>query len=64
MENWEVFAREAAAVGMKAQEQGVARMNLTYDQLYAHASEIIARSRRLTRVMMDEGLIAPPPHEG
>ena len=28
MDEWEVFAREAVAVGMKAQEQGIARLTL------------------------------------
>jgi malate dehydrogenase (oxaloacetate-decarboxylating) len=63
MDDWEVFSREAAAVGMKAQEQGVARINMSYDQLYEHASHIIGRSRRLTGMMMDEGFIAEAPED-
>jgi malate dehydrogenase (oxaloacetate-decarboxylating) len=61
MDDWEVFPREAAAVGMKAQEQGVARLTMSYDDLLANARAIITRSRRITRTMMDEGLIAAPP---
>ncbi len=61
MEDWDVFAREAAAVGMKAQEQGVARLTKSYEELYQGARTIIGRSRRMTQVMMDEGLIAPAP---
>jgi malate dehydrogenase (oxaloacetate-decarboxylating) len=61
MDDWDVFSREAAAVGMKAQEQGVARINQTYDELYEHATHIIGRSRRLTKLMMDEGFIAEAP---
>jgi malate dehydrogenase (oxaloacetate-decarboxylating) len=63
MEDWQVFAREAAAVGMKAQEQGVARLTKSYDDLYQHALMMIGRSRNLTQMMMDEGFIAPVPEE-
>ena len=61
MEDWEVFAREAAAVGMMAQEQGVARLEKSYDELFQHAYEMIDRSHRMTQLMMDEELIAPAP---
>jgi malate dehydrogenase (oxaloacetate-decarboxylating) len=63
MDDWDIFPREAAAVGMKAQEQGVARLSKSYDELYAHASEMIGRSRRLTQFMMEEGFIAEAPEE-
>jgi malate dehydrogenase (oxaloacetate-decarboxylating) len=61
MVEWEVFAEEAVAVGMKAQEQGIARLEIARDDLFRHAADIILRSRRLTAVMMAEGLIAEPP---
>ncbi|MCP4359595.1 MAG: NADP-dependent malic enzyme [Chloroflexi bacterium] len=61
MEDWQVFAREAAAVGMKAQEQGVARLTKSYEELYQHALEMIGRARDLTQMMMDEGFIAAVP---
>jgi malate dehydrogenase (oxaloacetate-decarboxylating) len=61
MDDWEVFSREAAAVGMKAQEQGVARLEKSYDELFEHATQIIGRSRRLTQMMMKEGFIAEAP---
>jgi malate dehydrogenase (oxaloacetate-decarboxylating) len=61
MDDWEVFPREAAAVAVKAQEQGVARLTKSYEELYHHAHEIIQRSRDLTRMMMDEGFIAQAP---
>ena len=57
----EVFAQEAVAVGMKAQEQGIARLVIARDELFRHAADMILRSRRLTDVMMAEGLIAEPP---
>jgi malate dehydrogenase (oxaloacetate-decarboxylating) len=59
MDDWEVFPREAAAVGMKAQEQGVARIVASYDELLHHARNMIARSRQLTSTMMETGLIQP-----
>ncbi len=63
MDDWEVFSREAAAVGMKAQEQGVARLSMSYDDLFDHANKIIGRSRRLTQMMMEEGFIAEAPKD-
>jgi malate dehydrogenase (oxaloacetate-decarboxylating) len=63
MDDWKVFSREAAAVGTKAQEQGVARLAVSYDQLFEHASDIIGRSRRLTSMMMEEGFIAEAPED-
>jgi malate dehydrogenase (oxaloacetate-decarboxylating) len=61
MDDWEVFPREAAAVGIKAREQGVARLQMSYDDLLNRARTIITRSRELTRTMMRDGFIAEPP---
>ena len=61
MDDWEVFPREAAAVAIKAQEQGVARIELDYDTLYKHAHKIIKRSRDLTHRMMEEEFIPTAP---
>lgn len=63
MDDWEVFPREAAAVGMMAQEQGVARLTKSYEELFEHATTIIGRSRKMTKMMMDEGFIAEAPEE-
>jgi malate dehydrogenase (oxaloacetate-decarboxylating) len=63
MDDWEVFPREAAAVAMKAVEQGLARIPTTYDQEFELASRIIKRSRDLTKLMMEEGFIAEPPED-
>jgi len=57
MDEWEVFPREAAAVGMKAIEQGLARFTMTRDELYAKSSAIIKKAREETIVLMKEGLI-------
>ncbi len=61
MDDWEVFPREAAAVGMKAQELGLARISLSYDELLQKAMAIIKRSRDLTHMMMDQDFIPEPP---
>src|SRR5512147_921063 len=61
MDDWEVFPREAAAVAMKAIEQGLAQIHLTYEEELQHAMKIIKRSRDLTHMMMREGFIEPVP---
>jgi len=61
MDDWEVFPREAAAVGMKAQEQGLAGKQLSYEELFEHARKIIKRSRDMTQLLMDQGYIPEPP---
>lgn len=63
MDVWEVYPAEAAAVGTKAVEQGVARINLTYDELFEKAEEMIKSARQMTRVLMDAGVIPPPPKD-
>ncbi len=63
MDDWEVFPREAAAVAIKAQEQGVSKLTLSYDELYQHAHKIIKRSRDLTNKMMEQNFIEDAPVE-
>lgn len=58
MDEWEVFPREATAVGMKAIAQGVARIVLTEAELFAKAEKIIKKARAETRALMEAGLIA------
>lgn len=61
MEDWRVFAHEAAAVGRKAIEQGVARLTLSHDELLDNATRMIKRSHELTQMMMDEEFIPKCP---
>jgi malate dehydrogenase (oxaloacetate-decarboxylating) len=61
MVEWEVFAREAVAVGMKAQEQGIARLSFSAEELFDQAAAMIHRSRRMTENLMENGFIAGPP---
>ncbi len=55
----DVFPREAAAVAMKAIEQGVARIKMSREEEYDNAARIISRSRKLTQSMMDNKFIKP-----
>jgi len=57
MDEVEVFPREAAVVGMKAIEQGVAKITMTKDELFEKASKIIKRARDETKTLMDKGVI-------
>ena len=59
MDDWEIFPREAVAVAMKAQEQGVARLKVSRDELYKNAMAIIKHSRDEVQMLMKEGLIRP-----
>ncbi len=61
MDEWEVFPREATAVGMKAIEQGVARLSMTREELFRRSSKIIKEAREETQYLMAEGFIPLPP---
>lgn len=61
MDDWEVFPREATAVGMKAIEQGVARIIMTKEQLYKKASATIKNARAMSQALMKQGFIPKPP---
>ncbi len=63
MDEWEVFPREAAAVGAKAIEQGIAQVVLPRAELYKQAEAIISKAREQTRLLMEEGFIAKPEKE-
>jgi malate dehydrogenase (oxaloacetate-decarboxylating) len=59
MDDPELYPREAAAVGLKAIEQGVAQKSLTKTQLIETAVKIISRAKRQTNVLMDQGVLKP-----
>jgi malate dehydrogenase (oxaloacetate-decarboxylating) len=63
MEEWEVFPSEAAAVAVKAVEQGVARLQTTYDKEFERASEMIRQAREMTHLLMREGFIVEGPED-
>jgi len=60
MDEWEVFPAEAAAVGRKAIEQGVARLDLSYDELLKTAEKKIKEARESFHALQDKGLIRLP----
>lgn len=47
MTEWEVYPRVAAAVGVTAISQGIARAKMSYEELHSHAKELIERTRKL-----------------
>ncbi|HEC95534.1 MAG TPA: hypothetical protein ENI50_00745 [Euryarchaeota archaeon] len=57
MDEWEVFPREAAAVGTQAVKDGVARVKKSKKELLKSAEEIIKRARDETKFLMKEGFI-------
>jgi malate dehydrogenase (oxaloacetate-decarboxylating) len=61
MDEWEVFPREAVAVALKAQEQGVAQLTVSADELYHRAEAKISEAREMIQVLMDQGIIPPAP---
>ena len=63
MGEWEVFIREAVAVGMKAQEQGVALLKVSREELTKQAEFMIKSARDSAALLMREGFIAPVPKD-
>lgn len=61
MDEWELFAREAVSVGTKAIEQGIARINLSKDELYHKAASMIQRTREMVKLLMEKEIIPPAP---
>jgi malate dehydrogenase (oxaloacetate-decarboxylating) len=61
MDEWEVFPREAVAVGQKAIEQGVARIKLSPDEAFKVAEDMIGRARKQYSVLFESGIIPAPP---
>ena len=61
MEEWDVVPRVARATAMKAQEQGIAGLRMTAEQVQEEAAAIIERARESVRVLMNEDLIPPVP---
>jgi len=57
MSEWELFPREAAAVGSQAIKEGLARVKVSRKELYEKASSIITHARKSTEALMRRGLI-------
>jgi malate dehydrogenase (oxaloacetate-decarboxylating) len=63
MEETDVFAQEAADVAQQAIKEGVARITLSWDEVYKRAKEDIAAARALVEDMKKLGHIKEPPAE-
>lgn len=63
MGQWEVFPREAVAVGTKGIEQGVARKKAPAEERFKRAEYIIKKAREEVQYMMKEGFIVDPDEE-
>ncbi len=61
MEDIGVFPVEAADVAMKAIEEGVARLPLSWQEVYDKALFDITAARKATQLLMDNDLIPEPP---
>jgi malate dehydrogenase (oxaloacetate-decarboxylating) len=60
MDEWEVFPREAVAVGSKGIEQGVARIKAPAEERFKTAEAIIKRAREEVQLLMKEKYITDP----
>jgi malate dehydrogenase (oxaloacetate-decarboxylating) len=60
MDEWEVFPREAVAVGTKGIEQGVARIEATAEERFKQAEVIIKKARDEVQAMMKLNFIIDP----
>jgi malate dehydrogenase (oxaloacetate-decarboxylating) len=63
MEDPDVFAVEAADVAMKAIEEGVARVALSWQEAFDRAAADIRESRAATKILAEAGFIKEPPRE-
>ncbi len=63
MDDWEIYIREATAVGMKAIEQGIARIKCSWEELTKKSRSMINKARNETNMLMKKGLIPLPPDE-
>ncbi len=63
MEDDEVFAVEAADVAMQAIKEGLARVEMTWEEAYNEAKKGIKESREITKMLMDKDYIKEPPQE-
>ncbi len=60
MDDSDVFAVEAADVAMKAIEEGVARITLSWQEVHDRAAADIVQAREASRLLMEKGLIPEP----
>jgi len=63
MTEYEVFAQVAADVAMQAIEEKVARIELTYQEVYDQTIQDIVNTRKAVNLLMENQLIKEPPAE-
>src|SRR5207244_13176854 len=56
MSDWELFTREAAAVGAQAVKQGLARTRMTKKEHYEKDVSMITHARKSTKLFMRRSL--------
>ena len=61
MDDVDVVARVAAATGMQAQSEGIARLSLSEPEIYQQARSRIEEAHRATEILMRENLIPAAP---
>ncbi len=61
MDETEVFAQEAADVATQAIKDGVARIKLSWEEVYNRALQDIMEAREIVKLLMDKNYIKKPP---
>ncbi len=61
MDDEDLFAEEAAAVGLRAQAEGVARTSFSKDDFLANARRMIRRARAMAAAAQRDGFVETPP---
>ncbi len=60
MDEPDVFPKEAADVGMQAIKDGVARIEMSWEEIFNKAKTDIEKARGMTQSLMDNGFIEKP----
>lgn len=63
MDEVDVFPKVAADVAMQAIQDGVARLEMNWQEAYQKAKADIESARALLQMMMQQGFIKDPPRE-
>jgi len=63
MDDWEIYPREAVAVGLKAMEQGITGIKCSVEELTEKSYSMVMKARNETYLLMKKGVIAHPPNE-
>jgi malate dehydrogenase (oxaloacetate-decarboxylating) len=61
MDEWDVYPRVAVATALQAQEEGIATLKKSREQLHEEATHMITQARDATQLLMKEQIIPPPP---